>query len=84
MKGALKKIQRRQITMIKGLEGRTKGAAEVSLIEMRQAGNRVISGPGWICVEAWIRLFHPSVSSTPGQGSAVYRCSGNCISILVM
>ena len=84
MKGALKKIQRRQITMTKGLEGRTKGAAEVSPVEMRQAGNRVVSGPGWICAEAWIRAFHPSVPSAPGQGSALYRCSGNCISTLVM
>lgn len=34
----MKKIQRRQITMIKGLEGRTKGAAEASLVEMRAGG----------------------------------------------
>ena len=35
---ALKKLQRRQIKMIKGLGGRTEGAAEASLVEMRAGG----------------------------------------------
>ena len=38
MERALKKIQKRQIRMIKRLEARTKGAAEVSLVEMRAGG----------------------------------------------
>lgn len=56
--------------MIKGLEGRTKGAAEVSLVEMRAGGEPSDFSAGGMCIEVRIRPFHPSVSSAAGQGSA--------------
>ena len=67
---ALKKLQRRQIKMIKGLGGRTEGAAEASLVEMRAGGEPSDFSARRNVYWGQDQTLPPSLSSAPGQGSA--------------